>query len=220
MTSPPPLKIICAAHFGGRRSVSLCKRGSPEGHGGKKTNCFQLNPILSCRNKFLTAGKRSRNLLLFCTNETFSFTSLSIKREGKKSPMLVRSSLIKFIFSQWRKEDSLYLFHSVSSGQLWGDAAMFSRAMTLHSLIHLPCLLPWSTAWICLQCSMLNITNRGLRGCCQGLPVWSLSFSLNCCIGKQTNNQKKNLPSASWQKRPSHTYICRTHIYPYQGFLF
>lgn len=53
-------------------------------------------------------------------------------------------------------------------------------------------LLPRHAVWICLQCSMPNITNRGLPGCCQGLSAWSLGFSLNYYIRKQQHRERKN----------------------------
>lgn len=75
----------------------------------------------------------------------------------------------------------------------------------------LPCFVPWYAAWICLQCSMLNITNQGLHGCCQGLSVWYLSFSLNCYIGKQTNN-KNSHPSLDRKDHLTHTFVGHTFI--------
>ncbi len=53
--TPPPPKIICAAHYGWRRFFSadtVHPRVTVA-----ETNSFQLNPILSSYNNFLTTGK-------------------------------------------------------------------------------------------------------------------------------------------------------------------
>ena len=127
---------------------------------------------------------------------------------GGGNHLLACSVLVKCIFTE--QKQPLYLYHLVLNGQLfWGEwgriTAAFSRAMTSRSVIDLlrVCCLGMPSG-ICLQCSMLNITNRGLHGC-QGLPVWSSDFFIKLLYRK---TKQKNSQSAS-----CHTYVCRTHIY-------
>lgn len=141
--------------------------------------------------------------------------TLTTKREKEKclsfhSEQKITSPSISFGF-KWTVV--LYKWGGENRYVLKGnDLAQLNRSFR--------CLQPWYAAWICLQCSMLNITNRGLRGCCQGLPVWSLSFSLNCCIGKQTNKRKKKNSHQPLGRKDHLTHTFAGHIYSCEGFFF
>lgn len=89
-------------------------------------------------------------------------------------------------------------------GARGGKTSMFLRATTLWAVIDF--LPPWYAAWICSPRRMLNITNRGLCGCCRGLPARPSSFSLNRRIGKQTGQTQKG-------RGIPRSHGCRAHIY-------